>query len=166
MILSHEELLSTLSYDPDTGIFKWINARRGTRAGSTAGSKMPVGYIQIRINQISHYAHRLAIFYVTGEMPPDVVDHRDGDKRNNRYLNLRCVTQCENQQNRKAPNKRAAGRSSKYLGVSWKVSHKKWGAHIKLPRGKLKFLGYYETEESAHQAYLIEKRKIHEGNML
>jgi len=166
MNITHKELLTTLSYDPDTGVFKWIKARRGTRAGSTAGSKNPTGYIQIRINQVSYYAHRLAVFYMTGDMPSDVVDHKDSDKGNNKYLNLRCVTQCENQQNRTRANKREGGRSSKYLGVSWKTSHNKWGAHIKLPRGKLRFLGYYDTEEAAANAYLIEKSKIHEGSML
>lgn len=166
MKLTHDRLLELLSYDPDTGIFVWIKARRGTRAGSIAGSKMPAGYIQIRIDQDSYYAHRLAIFYVTKTMPENIVDHIDGSKSNNKFSNLRCVTQCENQQNRTKANRRVGGRSSKYLGVSWKADHNKWAANIKPARGKMKFLGYFETEEAAHNAYLIEKRNIHEGNTL
>lgn len=165
-VLTHARLLECLSYDKNSGCFTWKISKRGTRAGSQAGSVFLGRYIQIRIDQVSYYAHRLAVFYVTGTWPSADVDHINGNGLDNSYSNLRDVHHRVNQQNRHRPNKRTSGRSSNYLGVSWKKSHKKWGAYIGLPDGTMKFLGYYDDEYAAHLAYVEEKRKSHEGNML
>ena len=164
--LTHEYLASILSYDASTGIFTWRVGRRGTRAGTQAGSVAPLGYIKIRIDKIAYGAHRLAILYATGDWPTMDVDHIDGDKGNNVIANLRHVTHRVNQQNRRAPNRRATGRSSKYLGVSWKKNRSKWAANIQGDNGKARFIGYFGTEIEAHNAYLDEKRRTHEGNTL
>lgn len=57
---------------------------------------------------------------------------------------------------------RSDNKSSDYLGVSL---HKRTGtytAHIQ-KGAQQKNLGYFKTQEEAHQAYLDAKRKLHEG---
>lgn len=83
------------------------------------------------------------------------VDHRDGNGLNNQRSNLRLVTQQQNSQN---SGKCSTKKSSKYKGVSWKSSHKKWAATISNPRKgtaprSRKHLGYFVEEEAAALAY-------------
>ena len=69
--LTQEELKRLLNYDPKTGIFVWkiyrnYNAKIGDIAGNTNAT---TGYINIKINNKSYSAHRLAWLYVYGYFP-------------------------------------------------------------------------------------------------
>ena len=75
-----------------------------------------------------------------------VVNHIDFDKKNNKVINLELVTTRENS------NKKHLKSTSKYTGVSWNKRDKKWRSYIYI-NGKLKHLGYYESELEAHEAY-------------
>lgn len=77
------------------------------------------------------------------------IDHIDGDKLNNCVSNLRVVTWLQNQLNRKKSNN---NKSSKYKGVCWDKSRKKWTVHIQLHQ-KQKHLGRYEDEWEAACVY-------------
>lgn len=76
-----------------------------------------------------------------------VVDHINHDKTDNRVENLRLVTQRENTSHRKKKG------SSKYPGVYWNKRDQKWMAYIWIDVKK-KYLGLFEIEEEAAQAYL------------
>lgn len=76
------------------------------------------------------------------------VDHINGNKLDNRRLNLRICTNIQNARNR-APYEKT---SSKYKGVSFHKETKKWQAYIKVDK-KLKYLGLFKTEEDAAEAY-------------
>lgn len=81
---------------------------------------------------------------VNGEIPKGIViDHMDGNPKNNRIANLRCVTSSANAMNRYKPNK--DGKSG-YLGVAQRGN--KWEAYIQMG-GKKKHLGYYDTAQEA-----------------
>ena len=43
-------------------------------------------------------------------------------------------------------------------GYSWNNQKQKWGVKIKI-NGRLKHLGFFDTEEEAHQVYLVAKRE-------
>ena len=75
------------------------------------------------------------------------IDHRDGDKLNNRRDNLRIATSSQNKMNR-PPSKG----SSRFKGVSWRASRNKWRATINID-GKSKHIGYFTTELEAAIAY-------------
>jgi hypothetical protein len=52
--------------------------------------------------------------------------------------------------------------SSRYLGISFTKRNKKWKARFKF-NGEWLYLGYFETEELAHEAYLKFEGSIHTG---
>ena len=79
----------------------------------------------------------------------NMLDHVDGNPSNNSIENLRVVTRQQNAFNQKRAK-----------GYYWNKNNKKWLARIRL-NGRSKHLGYFETEEEAHQAYLKAKPLYH-----
>lgn len=87
-----------------------------------------------------------------GPVPDDMhIDHIDGNKLNNSLDNLRLVSASENQWNQDRN------------GYSFYARTNKWRAQIKV-HGKVKHLGYFFTEDEAHQAYLNAKELLHTIN--
>ena len=154
--MTQSRLKELLHYDPETGVFVWKVAHPRVRAGGRAGSISSRGYVRIRISGKDYWAHRLAWLYIHGDFPKNEVDHKDGDKTNNRIDNLRDCTHAQNHQNRVS----MPGSSSKYPGVSWYKNSKKWRAKIVL-HGKDKYLGLYESEVDAYKAYCKAKYELH-----
>lgn len=147
--MDQEYLKSILSYDAGTGEFRWLaKISNKVIVGGVAGGFNTAGYIVIGIGGRTYYAHRLAWIYTTGAAPRQV-DHRDGDRGNNRWLNLRPATNQQNVLN----SKRAASNTSGFKGVSWHKGGSKWSAYIILD-GRKKHLGLHDTPEAAHAAYL------------
>jgi hypothetical protein len=79
-------------YDPDTGAV--------TRNGAACGTLTQQGYLRIRANMIRVPAHRLAWRLMTGEWPDHEIDHRNRNRLDNRWANLRQATHAENNCNR------------------------------------------------------------------
>lgn len=77
------------------------------------------------------------------------VDHINGNRLDNRKVNLRIVTRSENGRNQ-LPQKR--NKSSKYKGVSFYKPTKKWRASIKFNK-KSYNLGYFVSEIDAALEY-------------
>lgn len=153
-------LRELLDYDPDTGIFRWAVNRSNVKAGTVTGCKANNGYTIIRICGRAMLAHRLAWMHFYQEMPPDLIDHIDGDRANNRIKNLRSATKVVNGQNRR--NAQANNKSSGLLGVSFIRHMKKFTAYIDVG-GNRTYLGWFEDKHEAHAAYLKAKRELHDG---
>lgn len=156
--IGQQELKQLLDYDSITGVFTWTS-RKSNRitVGSIAGNVHKYGYRKIRINGKSYMAHRLAVLYMTGAWPEIEVDHINGTKDDNAYVNLRCVTLSTNRQNVHAPRKHSV---SQLMGVRKRGN--KWYAAITID-GKYKQIGVYDNAGMAHQAYLVTKRAVHNG---
>ncbi len=75
-----------------------------------------------------------------------VVNHKDFNKQNNNVNNIEIVTTRENS------NRKHIKSSSQYVGVHWYKKYQKWASCIVIGR-KIKFLGYFEDELEASQAY-------------
>lgn len=160
---TQESLKSMLSYDNETGVFQWIEVRRGRNLGRPVGCVNGDGYLQVSISGRLYSAHRLAWLYVYGAFPRYVIDHIDGDKTNNRIANLRDVSWTTNRENlrRASSNNKSTG----LLGASLHIGTGKYVAQIK-SKGTPYYLGQFSTPEEAHQVYLEAKRQLHKGNTL
>jgi hypothetical protein len=157
-MLTIERLKHLLHYDPDTGVFTHRVARKRVVVGEEAGHvDASHGYRTICIDYKKYYAHRLAIFYMTGEWPTKLVDHWDTNRLNNRYKNLRDASRLVNQQNLRKAN---TDNSSGLLGAHKKRG--KWSSQIRVS-GKVIRLGSFDTAEQAHEAYVSAKRELHVG---
>jgi len=82
-----------------------------------------------------------------GEFPEEI-DHINGIRDDNRIANLRSVTRGQNNAN----SEREVGIAG-VRGVTWFERDQKWKAQIRLD-GRCKHLGYFDTVEQAHCAYL------------
>lgn len=153
MSITQGRLREVLEYDSLTGLFIWIK-RTGSRStpGRIAGNADTSGHIQIMIDKKLFFAHRLAFLYMNGALPPDdrCVDHINGNPKDNRWDNLRIVTQFINQQNRHKPRK---GAKSNLIGANWREDRKCWRSEIRI-NGQRINLGRFETAELAHEAYM------------
>ena len=131
------------TYNPETGeIFGvW---------GTKITSKHNKGYIAIQGNSNykgSVYGHHFAWYMTYGNVDFDELDHIDNNPLNNKISNLRIADRQLQNRNR--------GKSKGYIFDS---SRNKWLARIFINR-KAIYLGRYDTEEEARQAYLQGKEK-------
>lgn len=170
--ITYEQARELLRYDPETGVFTWRAERRMGRTGKGAliaspgdvagGPMKSTGYRQIVVVGRHYLEHRLAFLWMTGAWPKGQVDHRNGDRTDNRWENLRDVAQPINAQNlRRARADSATG----VQGVGYQkrgARHKRYVARIRI-NGKSKTIGYFATAEEAHVVYLTHKRALHAG---
>lgn len=92
-MLSAERLRELLDYNPLTGVWTWRvppnKYSHHIRADDAiAGHRAAKGYRAITIDCRPYYVHRLAWLWMTGSWPTHDVDHRNGDRGDNR---LPCV---------------------------------------------------------------------------
>jgi len=164
-MLTQERLKELFYYNPETGDFtRLVRTANNTKVGDIAGSLRTDGYLCITIDFQHYYSHRLAVLYMTGLFPENDIDHINGIKHDNKWLNLRKCNDSQNKQNQKKAQKN--NNSTRLLGVYPHSSNNgTFVAQIKLNR-KSKYLGIFKTKEEAHQKYLEAKRKLHEFNTL
>jgi hypothetical protein len=152
-----------LSYDQSSGVFTWIKSLSNRKkAKSIAGSLTQSGYYEICYNNQRVLSHRLAWFFVYGEMPDGVIDHINGLRTDNRIENLRCVSQMENTQNTLTASKSS---KSGVLGVHFSTRINRWVAQITVNR-KCNHLGSFKTLEEAKEAYMKAKKQFHSAPIL
>lgn len=157
--ISIDQLMTLLEYEADTGILRWKRETYGRSAhGSVAGCLNHKGYRIIGINGAQYRAHRIIVAMHLGRWPPEslVIDHKDGNRDNNRIGNLRLCTPSENQHNRVIPSNNSSG----LLGVSYDRESRNWRASICINRKRIR-VGNYPTAQLAHQAYLAAKAILH-----
>lgn len=101
-------------------------------------------YIKINNKRESKLMHKLILnTYKNLE-----IDHIDGNGLNNQKSNLRLLTHQQNIMN-SFKHKRS---SSKFKGVSWHKTGKKWQAYIGFNK-KLIYIGLFDFEKEAAKAY-------------
>ena len=136
--LTQEYLKDILDYNHFNGEFHWIKRRQGVQIYSIAGCIDKYGYRIIRVNNKSYKSHRLAFLYMTGEFPPEQIDHINHKRDDNRWINLRLVSNQENGRNKSL----SVNNKSGFTGVCWYKDRNKWMANIRI-NGKPKHLGYF-----------------------
>jgi len=156
------EIAKTLvDYDSVSGSFTWrVNRQGSAKAGDIAGYVRADGYIRIKIKQHGIWAHRLAWAFTHGEMPSGSIDHINGNTSDNRIENLRNVDARTNSENERKGRRRKLKGS--LLGAHWSETWKRWKSSITCS-GVAKHIGWFDTEQEAHAAYVTAKRQLHEG---
>lgn len=118
------QLKERLSYNKDTGEFFWRslpcslenNQWNSKFAGKRAGSYTDnVEYAQIRLQNTLYLVHRLVWLFEKGTWPKGVIDHIDGNTRNNMIFNLRDVDRITNSRNCHLSKNNTSGFNGVYL---------------------------------------------------
>lgn len=102
------------------------------------------GYIHTTVNGKHTRLHNQLLDVPKGM----VVDHINGDRRDNRKINLRVASNMENCRNQKLSSRNTSG----YKGVSYDSRRKKYAAYIMVNYHNF-FLGYYDNPKEAALAY-------------
>lgn len=159
-MLTQERLKELFDYQDGQLIRRTNRASNGNgnrwKAGTILGFSLNGGYVGASVDFKKYKLHRLIWLWHKGNLPTLDLDHKDGDPSNNRIENLREVTPSQNMQNIRKP--RATNKSG-FQGV-YKVNNR-YRTSI-TTNGKVKNIGYFDTPEEAHAAYVAEKRKLHE----
>lgn len=93
-------------------------------------------------------AHQF-VYYIVHNKIVDLIDHIDGNKKNNLLFNLRIVTKSQNAMNMK-----------NVKGVSFCNRSKKWIASIMVNYKKI-HLGSFVKKDDALNCYKVNKNKYH-----
>lgn len=130
------------TYAPETGKVYGVSGKEIKKKNK--------GYIEIvnTTNKIYLLAHHYAWFMTYGNVDFIELDHKDRNPSNNRIDNLRISNRKQQNQNR----------TSK--GYYWDKHNNKWHAQISYNK-KTIFLGLFNTEEEASQAYIKSKKIYH-----
>lgn len=172
---SPEVLRQLLRYEPETGKLFWLprpleffaaNSRNpedakkawDTRYANAEAfiTSSPLGYRYGAIFGLTQRAHRVIWALHSGAWPDQEIDHIDGDRANNKWVNLREATHAENNRN----VRRHRDNKSGFKGVSWHARDKIWAARI-YANGKNTSLGYFKKAEDAHAAYVAASKELH-----
>ena len=141
------DIADHLEYQPETGMFRWKHAARGRKklhwAPATAAAH---GYAHIKYRLKSYPAHRIAFLLMTGHEAPHDIDHINGNRRDNRWANLRPATRSQNNANRPG-SKGYTVWNGKYVAT---IKHQK----------RCIYLGRYDTAQQAHDAYIAARKRI------
>ena len=143
--LPPEELRELFLYDPRTGILTW------RRTGKVAGYPEDSGYLRVKIGGRKgrrFMVHRVIWALVTGAWPVQLLDHKDLNRANNRWRNLRPATYGENAQNNHA------------TGVYWQKRSKRFVVTVWL-NGRHNYGGCFADFDKAKDAHAKLKAELH-----
>jgi hypothetical protein len=142
---------AVLWYEPWSGRFYWREKIAdkvvvGREAGNDTGRRD----VRISIDGVLYQGHRLAFAWMTGEQPPQNLDHRDLNTRNNAWENIRPATHSTNGANRPV---QVNNLSTGVKGVYHYPDRKKpWLARLQC-RGALRLNRFFATQDEAVAAY-------------
>lgn len=153
--ITQELLRERFHYDPESGAFTRI---KGFSHNAVIGAPLELmdkcGYLYLRLHKRRFTIHRLIWMYVHGTWPANI-DHINGNRSDNRILNLRECTVAENACNTSRPTG-----ISGYRGVYLDKRTGKWGARISKNRRDVR-LGFFDDPKSAHEAYCEAAKQLH-----
>jgi HNH endonuclease/AP2 domain len=155
--LTQTQVRELFHYDRDSGIIRWAKpTARHIRVGDISGAvNKKSGYRLIQLDGLNYPAHLIAWVYMTGEWAPRQIDHRDLDRANNRWDNLRRATLSQNAANRRRQRNNTSG----FKGAHLHGKSGRWRAVIRKD-GRGYYLGSFTTPRAAHEAYMAAARDL------
>jgi len=144
------------TYDLKTGAFTRNFSEGGEKAGAQAGYVNTQGYISLGYRKKHLLAHRVAYLFTVGKWPEKQIDHIDGDRKNNKWVNLREATGSQNGFNAKR-------RKDNNTGVKCVRKIESSGKYRVLIRAdkKAKHIGCYNTLDEAESAAKAARAGMH-----
>ena len=149
------ELKKCLEYNSETGVWKWketLSARALT--GEIAGTIGVHGYRIITLHGKKYRSSRLAWFYVKGIWPSFYIDHKNRNRSDDRFDNLREATHTENQKNMTKQKHKTLPK-----GVFIDKRRNKIYSKI-ICDGNFHWLGYHKSIADAETAYRLASKKL------
>lgn len=130
-------------YSAERACNKWNTRYAGKEAMTAVNGN---GYMHGGINGRNMQAHRIVWEMATGRVP-EMLDHINGNRIDNRLSNLREATPTLNSSNRTF----AINNKSGVIGVCWNAGRKAWQGQVRM-NNKQYNLGLFKTKEEAKAA--------------
>lgn len=143
---SAEILNLNLIYNPFDGSLKW------RISGEEFGKEYADGYVSGYFDGDTYGAHRIIYKMMTGR-DPEIVDHANGCRSDNRWKNLSDVTPLKNARNLGRDPRNSSG----VTGV-WKTPHGTYRAAISVNRKRI-WLGSFQDRDDAVAARRAAERE-------
>lgn len=115
-----KEVINKYKYDCNSGNITNVET------GKVMNGKHSKGYICVG----KYLAHRLAWYLYYGKEPIDQIDHINQNKKDNRIINLRCVSNRDNHRNMPIQKNNTIG----IVGVHFIKHKQRWVSYIKVNR--------------------------------
>jgi hypothetical protein len=147
-----ETLHQLFVYSIVEGALYW-RSNPTSRAGSVNGRR---GYARITINYKTYSSHRLVWAYFYGDPGPQLIDHINRTRDDDRIENLRIATEAENRRSSSMYRTNTSG----FKGVTFEKSVGRWKAYIYL-NNRRKHLGVFSSKEEAAEAYAKAAAELH-----
>lgn len=126
------------------GVLYWKPNRNGCIVTKPAGSKLPNGYISIKVDGVPYKAHRLVWAWHYNETPK-MLDHINGIKDDNRIENLRICNDSENARNKTKYKTNSTG----YANVVWNKNNNNYNVQISVNKKRLHIGAFNDLELAA-----------------
>ncbi len=150
------DLSTRIRYEKETGLLYWNddtkNKRRGMLVGGSTNGK---GYRKVKYRKAQLSQHRVIFFIHHGYMP-ELIDHIDCDRSNNRLENLRACTSAQNNQNARL----AVTNTSGHKGVHFNKDDNAWAAEVKHNGKRIRFR-YFKNKDDAINAVREARERLH-----
>ena len=138
------------------GIFEYRDGvlyRKSGQFAGRAGTIHHTGYEQVKIGKKTYRTHRVIFAMHHGYMP-EMIDHIDGNKLNNRIENLREATNQQNQYNTRVNKRNKSGEKN----VVWDRS--RWKVYMRVNK-RMTHIGAFEDLELAQLVAVEARNKFH-----
>lgn len=124
------------------------------KAGQAAGNPHNAGYLRVRVDGQYILVHRVVYAVVYGELP-DEVDHKDGDRTNNRPGNLRKASRAEQMRNTATMRNNKSGTK----GIWYDARRSRWRARVNV--NGTEHQSYHDSEAEALVWLNRTRAKVH-----
>lgn len=169
-IVTHADFEEVIRYAPSTGEFFWktrpekfFSSDKACEVWNAQWAGQAVGAYDVKGYRVTTFQgklirlHRLAYFLIHGEWPEVSIDHINGVKDDNRWVNLRHASRSENQRNQKRPTTNTSG----HKGVIFDKTKSTWYFQMRQNDGSRFTKSGFKTKEDAAEACRAMREKLH-----